>query len=112
MNKRAAAWLTAILTVSAGLGGCISADNLRKNTDEKLSSCLHVGMSIEGAEKCTRKADLGFEENRKAKPGVRVYVNTAPGDGLMLIAIVYVRLQFSESGLLESWSSDSATDGL
>jgi hypothetical protein len=93
------------------LTGCISAEALRARTDKELASCLQVGMSLEAAEKCTKRADLEFDDREKA-PGVRRYVNSAGGNGPMLIAIVHVRLHFSPTGQLQSWDSKSMTDGL
>lgn len=101
----------AVLTMSIGLGGCFSAESLRKDADEKLASCLHVGMPLDAAEKCTQKAGLSFTE-MPAPQGVRIYRNSAMSAGPFARAIVHLELHFSESGELESWSSKSLYDGI
>lgn len=111
MNMRATISLCAILTVAVGLSGCFSAESLRKDADEKISTCLQVGMPIDAAGRCTQKAGLSFTE-WPAEPGVRVYRNTAMSAGPFAVAIVEVELRFNQSGALQSWSSRDFYDGI
>ena len=94
------------------LDGCVSAETLVKRTDEKLSPCLHVGMQLEAAEKCTQMADLSFLPLRNRPPGVRVYTNSAPAAWPITYSTVLTELHFSQSGELVSWSSKGSYDGM
>lgn len=100
-----------VLALSIWLGGCASAETLRKDADQKLSSCLRVGMPLDAVEKCTQNAGLSFAEWPSA-PGVRVYRNSAMSAGPFAVAIVHVELHFNQGGELESWSSKGLYDGI
>jgi len=93
------------------VGGCVSSERLLKHTNDKLSTCLRVGMTVNAAEKCTQKADLTFGE-AKAESGVRIYANSAPAAWPVTYSVVYVELLFNQSGELVSWSSRGGYDGI
>jgi len=94
------------------LGGCVSSEALVKRTNEKLSLCLHVGMQLEAAEKCTQTADLSFLPLTNRPPGVRVYTNSAPAAWPITYSMVLTELQFGQSGELVSWSTKGSYDGM
>ena len=97
--------------MSVALSGCISPESLRKDTDKQLSTCLHVGMTIDAAEKCAQKAKLSLSEE-EVTPKVRIYYNSAPSFWPIVYSVVRVELHFSEASQLESWSSTSSADGI
>jgi len=89
----------------------VSSEVLVKRTDEKLASCLRVGMTVVAAEGCTQKADLVFFD-LKRPPGVRAYRNSAPAAWPVTYSVVLTELRFDQAGRLISWSSKGSYDGI
>jgi len=111
INLSVSVRLCACVAVLFLLGSCVSSQSLVKRTDERLSSCLRVGMTLDAAEICTQKADLVFFD-LKRPPGVRAYRNSAPDVWPVTYSVVLTELHFSQSGELVSWSSKGSYDGI